>query len=240
MFRPSSVRCTEMPHIPESVLKELTSAGRDGCTLVVGAEDRVHRPEMGHPYIAERLVRWGQERAEAFIKANGMPSMKITQVMKDEWHFSSVCAYWRDDECNICLDYCARCTTESQVRNWNWPGCVTDRTPYGVVCHELGHHADVMASVQAGLSRGAYYGGYSSQVRSASKEKRITSYCPNDAEWFAEIFRLFVTNHALLYTIRPRTWELLMSKWVPVSDDDWVRATGRGIPQRILEHQEKR
>ena len=56
------------------------------------------------------------------------------------------------------------------------------------------------------LKKFSYFGDYSLKLRRESGERQITSYCPNDAEWFAEIMRLFITNHALLYTIRPKTW----------------------------------
>lgn len=43
-----------------------------------------------------------------------------------------------------------------------------------------------------------------------SGELPITSYAPNPAEWFAEIFRLFVTNHGLLKQLRPKTYNILL------------------------------
>jgi hypothetical protein len=88
---------------------------------------------------------------------------------------------------------------------------------------------------------GSYYGGYSVNVRRRSGEKRLTSYCPNDEEWFAEMFRLFVTNHALLHEIRPKTWDILIDDgWIPVSDSDWECALGRGCPDRIMRAAAKR
>lgn len=198
---------------------------------------------IAHPYTRERLVEWGRMRVDAFCKANDLPRMKITatEVYKGmDWPFDA-CAFWRHNECWIAPSRCARVATDAQLRNWNWPGSPTDRTPYGVVCHELGHHADHNRSKAMGLRTGAYYGGYSIRVRKASGERRLTSYCPNDEEWFAEIFRLFVTNHALLYEIRPRTWNILMDDgWVPVSDSDWMAALGKGCPDRMLRAAQRR
>lgn len=55
-----------------------------------------------------------------------------------------------------------------------------------MIAHELGHHADWVRSDQ----KGRYFGGFSIATRKRCAEAPITSYCPNDAEWFAEMFRL--------------------------------------------------
>jgi hypothetical protein len=189
-------------------------------------------------YTPERLFKWGVQRADAFCLANGIRRMETKLYIKEEWLFSHVCAYWRDWTCHICLPHCGRpARGENDRRAWSWPGATTDRTPYGVVCHELGHHCDVLASTE----RGPYYGEYSQSVFTRAKEKAISGYEPNNpAEWFAEMFRLFVTNHALLLRIRPRTWEILMERWTPVSDHDWRVALGPDCPARIIKAQEKK
>lgn len=190
-------------------------------------------------YTPERLLKWGQERAEAFIKANGLPPMQVFPTDKKDWVVGP-CAYWRDSSCFICVEHCARpASGENDRRNWNWPGSVTDRTPYGVICHELGHHTDFHSSPQK--DRGTYWGNASKEVFKASGEKAITSYEADDPhEWYAEMMRLFITNHALLYAIRPKTWDILCDMWKPVSDNDWETALGPDCPQRVLSIQEKR
>lgn len=85
------------------------------------------------------------------------------------------------------------------------------------------------------LKRYRYSGNLSIQLRAQSGEKPLTSYCPNDAEWFAEHFRLFVTNHALLALLRPATHALFMERWKPVSHDDWQVELGPGVPPRIIQ-----
>lgn len=189
-------------------------------------------------YLPERLLKWGIERADAFCKANNVRRMEVVEHAKGEWHYR-VCGYWRDWTCHICLPHCAPVAKEGSPRQWSWPGGKIDRTPYGVVCHELGHHCDMLASPQN--SRAAYHGGYSQEVFDRAKEKAISGYEPdNPVEWFAEMFRLFVTNHALLFHIRRRTWDILTERWRPVSDSDWVTALGPDCPGRILRSLEKR
>ncbi len=155
-------------------------------------------------------------------------------VPRAEWVVSA-CAFYRPEGhphagIRVCLERCARPAREGDARNWNWPGSTTGREPFGVICHELGHHLDWTGSEV----RGRYFGDLSSRVRAASGEPPLTSYCPDDAEWFAEMARLFVANHALLMIVRPRTWELLLERWAPVSGDDWEAELGDGVPPRVL------
>jgi hypothetical protein len=81
----------------------------------------------------------------------------------------------------------------ANVGKFSFPGAVCDRTPYGVIQHELGHY---MAHLDFRLKN----------LRRETTDKPITSYCPNNEEWFAEMHRLFVTNSELLRTIRPDTY----------------------------------
>jgi hypothetical protein len=188
-------------------------------------------------YTPANLLNWGKMRAAAFCQANKLPSMQVVEVQPDDWHFD-VCAYWRNSTCTICLKHCGRPAGDRDTRNWSWPGAVTDRTPYGVVCHELGHHVDWHCS--PAKTRGPYHGMICQKIMEQSGEKAITSYCPNPAEWFAEMMRVFVTNHALLHAVRPKTWGLLADRWEPVSDVCWLKALGPGVPDRIIATQMKR
>lgn len=111
-------------------------------------------------------------------------------------------------------------------RNWNWPGNAIDRTPYGVVCHELGHVIDWwMGDGLLVYSRAV--------AKEAHWELPITSYAPDDKEWFAEMFRLFLTNPDLLRLIRPRTYAVLRGDFRPVVEEDW-RTVLKDAPQRYV------
>lgn len=176
------------------------------------------------------LCRLGFRKLQLFCRTNNIPSPALTIVARSDWLFEA-CAYYRPAEgIQICLDKCAYACGHQESRNWSWPGSVTDREPYGVVAHELGHHCDWLASDK----KGRYYGDYSINLRKESGETAITSYCPNDAEWFAEMFRLFVTNPGLLLQLRPKTYSILIQKWVPVGSLDWVKTLGDNVPQRVL------
>lgn len=127
---------------------------------------------------------------------------------------------------SIMINPAACATTGVGGRNWNWPGNVVDRTPHGVVCHELGHVVDWW--VGDGLLV------YSRTVaKAANWELPITGYAPDDKEWFAEMFRLFLTNPDLLRLIRPRTYTVLRGDFRPVIEGDW-RTVLKDASQRYV------
>jgi len=113
------------------------------------------------------------------------------------------CAYYRHGLINIWPKECS--TVGTSPRQWSYPGYVVDRTPYGVLQHELGHHVDEAYNYRGGT--------YSSAWREETGEAPLTGYHTNDMEWFAEHFRLFVTNPDLLEKLRPKTWKKLAMKW---------------------------
>lgn len=193
--------------------------------------------------IKDELYNAGLVRVKAFCEANSLPVPDITDVPDEEWSVGK-CAYYRPGHIGIrlCIKECAWPSNNNRSRNWNWPGSTTDREPYGVLCHELGHHADW----HKGVDKGLYWSEYSTSVmQEAGDEKCITSYCDNNAEWFAEMFRLFITNHALLKALKPKTHDILTRRrgWKPVSNDNWkteLAAAGFKPPTHIVENLEKK
>ncbi|TWA73960.1 hypothetical protein FBZ83_12627 [Azospirillum brasilense] len=109
--------------------------------------------------------------------------------------------------------------------------------PYGVLAHELGHHVDVLRSTTVDR----YRGNFSADLRRQASEPKLTNYCPDDGEWFAEMFRLFVTNPDLLRGLRPRTYAALIERgFCPVfCSDDW-RTRLAGAPARTIDINERR
>lgn len=163
--------------------------------------------------VRQQLFEKGSALVARWCDANGMSTPKII-VSPNERCFGT-CAYYRNGTIKIWVELCARPGTAG--RQWSWPGYSVDRTPYGVLCHELGHHAD------HGLSYG---------IRREADEKPLTSYAPNDAEWFAEMFRLFVTNPTLLKGLRPRTFRELHKRWVTVEHRSW-RSVLKGAERQL-------
>jgi len=176
------------------------------------------------------LLNLGKLAINEFCALNDLPVPNVTTITNDVWYFD-VCAYYRP-ECGIkiCLNKCQVPCGEITTKNWTWPCSVIDREPYGVLAHELGHHVDVVSSEL----KGSYFGNYSIDLRKLTNELPITKYCDNDAEWFAEIFRLFITNPSLLSVLRPKTYTALINRWKPIKDVSWTVALGDNVPSRII------
>lgn len=167
-----------------------------------------------------------------FCKTNNIPVPALTPL-NERWDFSH-CAYYRPSRgIVIHVPSCASIGTGGA--SWSFPGYFIDRTPYGVIQHELGHHVDWLK----GSDKGKYFSDFSVNVRKQSGEDKITNYCPNDAEWFAEIFRVFVTNSDLLKKLRPVTYTILCNHFSPVVSDEWS-AVLYGAPARNIEQCRKR
>lgn len=139
-----------------------------------------------------------------------------------------VCAYYRDSVIYIWIRSCAGLGLAG--RQWSWPGYVVDRTPYGVLAHELGHHVDGAHGPRGGQRSHAWY---------PLDPRPLTGYCPNRNEWFAELFRLFVTNPDLFCHLRPKLAGLFASEWPWRTEGrDW-RTVLAGAPRQIAAAENK-
>ena len=148
----------------------------------------------------DQLFELGKKHIAAWCSVNGVQMPKIeTHTGKPDF---GTCAYYRDGQIDIWVNSCAAVGLAG--RQWSYPGYVVDRTPYGVLAHELGHHVDGQHGPR---------GGYRSHVWRPLDQKPLTGYCPNDNEWFAELFRLFVTNPDLFRAVRPQLDTIFSGEW---------------------------
>jgi hypothetical protein len=151
----------------------------------------------------------GKIAVRKFVDVNNL--IPITVVEESVYDRFGCCAYYRNDQITIDVKACAGIGKAG--RAWSYPGYVTDRTPFGVMAHELDHHVDMAHGSKPGLiSREMYH---------STKEEAISGYSPNVNEWFAEIFRLFVTNPNLLLHIRPKMYQKLMDRYLPIETRAW-------------------
>lgn len=188
--------------------------------------------ELRYPLERSELFNMGVSLVVDFCVLNDLPIPMVRPVPTYLWSVGA-CAYYRpgeDEGIWICVQECQRPTGKTPSRNWSWPGHITDRTPYGVIAHELGHHVDWLFSEVKGL----YYGDFSERLMKYTKEKPITSYAPNHAEWFAEMFRLFCTNPNLLKSLRPKTYEGIAEKVKPLYTENWDDRLGSNCPPHIV------
>lgn len=151
-------------------------------------------------FTKQELFAMGKVRIAHWCELNGVdvPAVNERTGRPD----FGVCAYYRSGEIEIWVNACAGVGLAG--RQWSYPGYVVDRTPFGVLAHELGHHVDR----QHGPA-----GGTLSHLWRALDAAPLTGYCPNDNEWFAELFRLFVTNPDLLRAVRPKIADLFFKEW---------------------------
>lgn len=170
------------------------------------------------------LLNRGKELLALFCENNVLPIPPVNVRASAEWPYG-LCAYYRPTKIEICVAKCASIGTAGPA--WSYPGYAVDRTPYGVLQHELGHHADVVM----GRATKGYVSEYSFSVRKESGEAPLTSYCPNAGEWFAEMFRLFVTNPDLLQALRPATFKIIARDFTPVVTASWQEVL-KDAPER--------
>lgn len=156
------------------------------------------------------LFKAGVDRMGTFCKLNDIPIPQVMMYESGDWMIPGHCAFYRSGVVHICLTRCAAIGVAGPA--WSYPGYIVDRTPYGVLQHELGHHVDVLRS-QFIMK---YMGNFSLEMSKETSEAAITSYAPNHGEWFAEMFRLFVTNPHLLELMRPKTYAAIREYFKPV------------------------
>jgi hypothetical protein len=103
-------------------------------------------------------------------------------------------------------------TTMRQSR----PGWRIDRTVYGVVQHEIGHH------VWRYATRSAHH-KWRTVLRRIPKAARVSGYEPVPEEAFAETCRVFVLNPDLLKLALPGRYHCLTTTFglVPTETRDW-------------------
>lgn len=139
----------------------------------------------------QTLYRRGVEHVAAWCAVNNIAQPSIDALRADSRYYHlNTCGFYHRGKIHIMVPKCAHIGTAAMA--WSYPGYIVDRTPFGVLAHELGHHIETLQR------------GIASALRSETKEKQLTGYCENDSEWFAELFRLFCTNPLLLKAIRPK------------------------------------
>jgi hypothetical protein len=191
-------------------------------------------------HVQNHLSTLGTELIQKFCDINGIRRSPIHHPKQYDEN-KSFAIYWNLNACGFFLrpelrtgihasaawgvfvmpDKCGIPARGNSPRMISWPGGITDRTPYGVHVHELGHYLDWYVSQESHTSSWAWY---SSEVKHRSGEKPLTSYAAeNDGEWFAEAIRLFVTNPPLFKVLRPKTYSILKERFNPgIHTRDWM------------------
>lgn len=172
----------------------------------------------------QNLAWTGIALARNFLKANNLAIPAY--VLSEHKNRYGVCGYFESSRNDTGLVMVSVPMCAHRNPKFSWPGFISDRTPLGVLAHETGHFVDWQM------------GDVASRIRKATKERAITSYTPNDQEWFAEMFRLFITNPDLLKAIRPLTYReintgLGLDPVVHASYTEVLK--GAGAPPQVFE-----
>lgn len=191
----------------------------------------------------------GCKLALQFIALNAsaisMPDIERLNPSQRNYHIGT-CAYYRPTTIHVMVEKCAN--RGFGGRAWSWPGYAIDRTPYGVIQHELGHHVDTERTGQV-TRENVMDKLFSKKIWETSREAPLTGYLGTDKEaatffmeWFAENFRLFVTNPGLSKALRPRFYAAIINAGIqPLSRDGWEAVLRRnGAPNRIVEQARKK
>ena len=190
------------------------------------------------------LLDKGIRLAEKFCEMNDleMPAISIVTNRKDRRYggLGKPCAKY-DDRHRAIIVIPRKCAHPGNgIRSWSYPGHIIDRTPYGVINHELGHYVDNLSGwnlLKEWLSlEDEPLTGYGTRGVRVYKGQTLTDRRHED---FAEVFRLFVTNPQLLHAVRKKSYDMLRIEYVPVEHRHWAVILEKA-PGRILEVARKR
>lgn len=173
--------------------------------------------------------------AYVFCERNQIRQPEIIRLTQaDKLYHLATCAFYRPETISIMVKKCAHIGTGGA--GWSCPGYKVDRTPYGVIQHELGHHVDFVLTQHFGtkFSRMTYTGEpHLTGYKGSGGDYNTTHFYD---EWFAEMFRLFVTNPDLLRHLRPETYSHMLKYFWPIVDMSWRKVLDfHDAPQRTIQ-----
>lgn len=162
------------------------------------------------------MYRAGVDACRHFLERNAVPEPEyvLDAMIADLGRYDS-----RRRRVTINLNRCRVPPKRPTGYNWSTPGWKADRTPYGVVCHETGHHVHALRLVNV-------------DITDWRDEPDVSGYEPNRTERIAEALKLMIGNPDLLRLGRPiRFRTLVLAGLVPASDANWfdvLREHGAG------------
>lgn len=194
----------------------------------------------------EQLFSAGVVLTELFCKSNAISLPTIRRLTpEDRMYHLNTCGYYRPYTISVMVEKCA--SRGLGGASWSCPGYAVDRTPYGVLQHELGHHVDTVKTGEV-TNLDLMEKLFSRQIFLQSKEEPLTKYLGTDRraatffmEWFAENFRLYVTNPDLSLKLRPKFYMAVFCAGIyPVMEGGWEEVLKRNnAPSRNIEQARK-
>jgi hypothetical protein len=162
------------------------------------------------------LLQDGQRLVTNFCKRNDLEVPKITVVQRTDRNARvNACAWYRSNHIWVKPWACASPTQDEGRYRWSYPGYLVDRTVYGALAHEIGHHLEPVCGLPD------------------KPEKPISGYRDNPSEVFAEHVKLFLTNPDLLGLIRPLTYDFLRRRFTPIKTEIFWQDVLADAPLKI-------
>lgn len=191
----------------------------------------------------QELAEDGEKMAYKMCALNDLEFPKFTivacddRIVKLKAMGTATCGFYRrrsyfcaSPEIVVSWSHCAHIGSSGMA--WSYPGYVIDRTPYGVIQHELGHYWFDLQRMNGKDAVGE-------MVAVSSSEEPITGYHPNPEEKCVEMFRLYVTNPNLLAQIRPNAYAWLRERIATVETRNWKEILSNA-PERTIQQAEKK
>lgn len=165
------------------------------------------------------LYERGVADAEAFLERNELrfPAWVLNPGLDGRGLYEA-----REERVSVNLHNCTL-PPDTPGYSWSFPGYKVDASPYGVVCHETGHHVHHLLG-WSGVPAGWY-------------RKRVSGYEPNWTESTAETLKLLIGNPDLLRVGVSARWEIVTGPWglKPVHSRPWREVLEeRGAHPRLL------
>ena len=180
--------------------------------------------KMTKDELAEKSVKHIQD----FLKKNGLPVPEfVMHEYPDAKNKFQKTGHYSRKEGKVYLN---AANTRNPVMKpggmqWSYPGYKVDKTPLGVLAHEIGHHID-----------------HTKQFDTDSfpyKDEKVTGYEPTVHEAIAESLRLFMLNPDLLHTIAPKRYQYFIDNGLkPTVRGSWKDVL-HGAPQAYFDQIEK-
>ena len=148
-----------------------------------------------------------------------VPEYKLVDdFIEDDLYYACGCYKDKTKTVYVCLKKTG--SLGKAGRQWSWPGYKIDRTPYGVVAHEVGHHVDFTFIRSKQFNKEQR--NEATRVFTIKKEK-VSGYEPVPHEAFAESMRIFITNPDLLMLCCPNRYDYIVNvlKLKPNIDKNW-------------------
>lgn len=161
------------------------------------------------PKLVESYAR-GRVAVERWLDENDIPHPGFVVTDDPIWFVPGCAGTYHNFRRRVVAVDISRCILRGRFRGLPcWEGGMDDLSPYGVLCHEIGHHVDRTL----GTRRGSRWQCADTVWREiVEEEEAISCLEPDVLESFAEAVRLFITNNELLKVGRPVRWEYLTSR----------------------------